>query len=207
MLRAVLKCDAWLSFHVVYFACGRVIFVYGQRQRNGNERRGCRGGGGGLTVAVGHGAWGTGTRARCTGTGAQSRLHFRPRHDAARVNSWKWVFKAPQRMLCRFLASTFVSITVTCYPLRCSLLLPLTPHPHLSSGLTLWPDLALWQQKTLLTSFYDSSVFIIRLVLLPYVASVAQRHSTHTHRHRHLAALPPQQHWRHLLAQWNTFIK
>lgn len=72
---------------------------------------------------MGHGHESTGAR----GTGAQSRLHFRPRHDAARVNSWKWVFKAPQRMLCRFLASTFVSITVTCYPLRCSYPLPLTP--------------------------------------------------------------------------------
>lgn len=180
-----------------------MIFVYGQRQRNGNERRGCGGGGGGggLTVAVGHGAWGTGTRARCTGTGtgAQSRLHFRPRHDAARVNSWKWLFKAPQRMLCRFLASTFVSITVTCYPLRCSYPLPLTPTSPRASRCDLTSRCG--NRKVLLTSFYDSSVFIIRLVLLPYVASVAQRHSTHTHRHRHFAALPPHQHWRHLLAQ------
>lgn len=190
MLRAVLKCDAWLSFHVVYFACGRVIFVYGQRQRNGNERRGCGGGGGGggLTVAVGHGAWGTGTTARCTGTGAQSRLHFRPRHDAARVNSWKWVFKAPQRMLCRFLASTFVSITVTCYPLRCSYPLPLTPPLRRPHAVT-------WPRAVATENFADVFLWLKRVHNTTRAAAVRGQCCTtsqHTHSHRHFAALPPR---------------
>lgn len=122
-----------------------MIFVYGQRQRNGNGRE-----------AGGETPLSLFSLSRAI---EKSRLR-RPRHDAARVNSWKWVFKAPQRMLCRFLASTFVSITVTCYPLLPS---PLPHSPLLSSALSRC-DLTsscCTNSKPLLTTFYYSSVFII----------------------------------------------